>query len=85
MVRGVPTLEVEHVVCKEGKVLSPEQAQLLKLIGVKMVQFRVGLRAYWESASGEVTQVEGDDVGAGAKEGTDEDEEGDEEDEEMDE
>lgn len=58
MVRGVPTLENPHTVCTQGKVLTPEQAQLLKLIGVKMVKFRVGLRAYWHVATGEVVQVE---------------------------
>lgn len=80
MVRGVPTLDVAHVVCKEGKTLTPEQAQLLKLIGVKMVEFKVGLRAYWESASGEVTQVEGEEVPIVAeKDGEKEEEEVDEE------
>ncbi|TCD70888.1 mRNA turnover and ribosome assembly protein [Steccherinum ochraceum] len=92
MVRGVPTLENPHEVCKEGKILTPEQAQLLKLIGVKLVEFRIGLRAYWESASGEVTQHEGADVvasagsGAGGKdEEDDEGEEEEDEDAEMDE
>lgn len=64
MVRGVPTLDVAHVVCQEGKLLTPEQAQLLKLIGVRLVEFKVGLRAYWESANGEVTQVKGEDIEA---------------------
>lgn len=73
-------MDVAHVVCKEGKTLTPEQAQLLKLIGVKMVEFKVGLRAYWESASGEVTQVEGEEVPIVAeKDGEKEEEEVDEE------
>ncbi|KAL4249068.1 Ribosome assembly factor mrt4 [Abortiporus biennis] len=59
MVRGVPTLEVPHTVCTKGKKLTPEQTQLLKLVGVKMVEFKVGLRMYWEAASGEVVEVEG--------------------------
>jgi len=84
LVKGVPTLDVAHVVCKEGKVLTPEQAQLLKLMGIRLVEFKVGLRAYWECANGEVTQVEGEDVGGAAIE-TDKDGEGDEEDDEMDE
>ncbi|KAI0074575.1 hypothetical protein K474DRAFT_1601259 [Panus rudis PR-1116 ss-1] len=67
MVRGVPTLEAPHKVCEEGKTLTPEQAQLLKLIGVKMVEFRVGLRAYWEATSGIVVQVEGEKVAEGEK------------------
>ncbi|KAH8104735.1 ribosomal protein L10-domain-containing protein [Cristinia sonorae] len=83
MVRGVPTLDVPHVVCKEGKTLTPEQAQLLKLIGIKLVEFKVGLRAYWESASGEVTQVEGEDVEPDA-DGEKDGEEDEGEDEDMD-
>ena len=37
--------------------LNAEQAQLLKLVGIKMVRFRVGLRARWEAANGEVVQL----------------------------
>ncbi|KZT09389.1 mRNA turnover protein 4-like protein [Laetiporus sulphureus 93-53] len=57
MQRGVPTLETPHTVCEEGKTLNAEQAQLLKLVGIKMVRFRVGLRARWEAANGEVVQL----------------------------
>ncbi|GBE83117.1 mRNA turnover protein 4-like protein [Sparassis latifolia] len=66
MNRGVPTLETAHTVCEKGKVLTSEQAQLLKLVGIKMVVFRVGLRVRWESASGETVQIDGHEV-----EGTD--------------
>lgn len=59
MDRGVPTLDVPHTVCEAGRVLTPEQTQLLKLIGIRMVTFKVGLRARWEAESGEVVQVEG--------------------------
>jgi mRNA turnover protein 4 len=59
MKRGVPTLENAHRVCDKGKVLTGEQAQLLKLLGEKMVEFKVGLLARWDAASGEVVQVEG--------------------------
>lgn len=62
MVRGVPSLDNPHTVCTKGKVLTPEQAQLLKLIGVKMVKFSVGLRAYWHSETGQIVQVEGQKV-----------------------
>ncbi|KAI0632406.1 mRNA turnover protein 4-like protein [Trametes polyzona] len=62
MDRGVPTLDVPHTVCQEGKALTPEQAQLLKLIGIKMVTFKVGLRARWDAATGEVVQIEGEEV-----------------------
>lgn len=62
MVRGVPTLGAPHRVCTKGKPLTAEQAQLLKLCGEKMVEFRVHLRARWDSTTGEVVQVEGDPV-----------------------
>lgn len=58
MNRGVPTLDAPHTICQKGKVLTPEQAQLLKLVGIKMVTFRIGLRARWEAATGEVVQIE---------------------------
>jgi len=57
MRKGVPTLENPHKLCEQGKVLTAEQAQLLKLIGEKMVEFRVGLRTRWDSTTGEVEQV----------------------------
>ncbi|KAI0338962.1 hypothetical protein BDW22DRAFT_1311255, partial [Trametopsis cervina] len=59
MVRGVPTLENEHVVVKEGQTLSAEQAQILKLVGIRMGEFRVRLMVWWEKATGEVNEVEG--------------------------
>jgi len=62
MNRGVPTLDTPHTVCEKGKTLTPEQAQLLKLIGIKMVVFRVGLRARWEAANGQVIQIEGQQI-----------------------
>jgi mRNA turnover protein 4 len=67
MTRGVPTLTSPHKVCEKGKTLTSEQAQLLKLIGLKMVTFRVGLMARWDSATGEVTQIEGGGISADEK------------------
>jgi mRNA turnover protein 4 len=57
MRKGVPTLENPHKLCEQGKVLTAEQTQLLKLIGETMVEFRVGLRARWDSVSGNVEEV----------------------------
>ncbi|KAF9468513.1 ribosomal protein L10-domain-containing protein [Collybia nuda] len=56
--KGVPTLSVSHKLCEKGKPLTSEQAQLLKLIGEKMVVFRIGLIARWDSTTGEVVQIE---------------------------
>ncbi|KIY68016.1 hypothetical protein CYLTODRAFT_375115 [Cylindrobasidium torrendii FP15055 ss-10] len=71
MNRGVPTLQTAHKICDKGKVLSAEQAQLLKLTGEKTVTFRVHLLSCWDANTGDVTElprketeddeVEGDD------------------------
>ncbi|KZV63490.1 hypothetical protein PENSPDRAFT_691611 [Peniophora sp. CONT] len=58
MARGVPTLDVPHTVVVKGKAITPEQAQLLKLVGHRCVEFRVALRAWWEKSSGEITEVD---------------------------
>ncbi|KAF9060747.1 hypothetical protein BDP27DRAFT_1236311, partial [Rhodocollybia butyracea] len=55
---GVPTLQAAHKLCENGKVLTAEQAQL-KLVGKRMVTFRVGLIARWNATTGQVTQMEG--------------------------
>jgi len=57
--KGVPTLNAPHKLCEKGKMLTSEQAQLLKLTGERTVTFRVALLARWESTTGEVTQIEG--------------------------
>jgi len=59
MNKGVPTLTSSHRLCDQGKPLTSEQTQLLKLIGHKMVVFRVGLIARWDSETGDVIQIEG--------------------------
>ncbi|KAF9064853.1 hypothetical protein BDP27DRAFT_1229752, partial [Rhodocollybia butyracea] len=56
--RGVPTLQAAHKLCENGKVLTAEQAQLLKLVGRRMVTFGVGLITRWDTATGQVTQME---------------------------
>jgi mRNA turnover protein 4 len=60
--RGVPTLGSPHKLCEKGKPLTSEQAQLLKLIGEKMVVFRVRMKARWTAATGEVVQIETDEA-----------------------
>ncbi|KAF7306520.1 Ribosome assembly factor mrt4 [Mycena indigotica] len=59
MNKGVPSLHNPHTLCEKGKKLTSEQAQLLKLIGEKMVTFRVSLTCRWEAATGDVVQIEG--------------------------
>uniref|UniRef100_A0A6U4IQ12 Ribosome assembly factor mrt4 n=1 Tax=Hemiselmis andersenii TaxID=464988 RepID=A0A6U4IQ12_HEMAN len=46
---GVVTCERDHKVCTKGTPLTPEQAQVLKLLGVKTCEFRVQLVAVWEN------------------------------------
>lgn len=62
LVRGIPTLDAPHKICQEGDKLTPEQAQLLKLVGEKLVKFRVRLMARWDAATSEVEILEGKDL-----------------------
>ena len=47
--QGVVELIADHVVCREGQVLSPAQAALLRMFGVKMAAFHFKLLAAWHS------------------------------------
>ncbi|KAF8627420.1 hypothetical protein AX17_006235 [Amanita inopinata Kibby_2008] len=71
MNKGVPSLHNPHQVCEKGKTLTGEQAQLLKLIGERMVMFRVGLLMRWDSTTCEVEKVEGMRLSPEEKEGED--------------
>lgn len=78
MNRGVPTLNAPHKICEKGKPLTAEQAQLLKLIGDRLVVFRVALLARWDAATGELVQMKPPSdipLEPGAAEGEDDEEE----------
>lgn len=61
LVRGRVELEGEYVVCERGEVLGSGQTTLLKMFGVAMAEFRVGVVAYYDREAGDVTVVgEGD-------------------------
>jgi mRNA turnover protein 4 len=76
--RGIPSLEVPHVVCRKGDKLTPEQTQILKLVGEQLAVFRIKLVGRWEEEEGWV-DVEGP-VEEGGSAGSEEcDEEADEE------
>ena len=77
MNKGLPSLHSPHQVCQEGKPLTSEQAQLLKLIGEKMVEFKVGLVMRYDSAASAVEKMEGVMISDEAKAGDEEDEEDD--------
>lgn len=44
---GVVTLIKEFEVCKEGGVLTPEQAKILEYLGHRLATFKLELRACW--------------------------------------
>nr|SVE74386.1 EOG090X0BJA [Daphnia barbata] len=50
--RGVVTLLKEHTVCKQGSVLTPEEARLLKLLCIHMAEFKVTIEAVWRKEDG---------------------------------
>lgn len=49
LVKGVVQLAGEHVVCRKGDALRPNQAALLRLFGVRMAAFRLRLLGVWEA------------------------------------
>ncbi|XP_038677647.1 mRNA turnover protein 4 homolog [Scyliorhinus canicula] len=55
--KGVVTLLSDYDVCKEGASLTPEQARLLKLLGVEMADFKVTIKCMWNSETGEFEQL----------------------------
>jgi len=60
--RGVPSLEYEHIICKKGDILTPEQAQLLKLVGVQMAVFKVTLAGRWSEKEGYIRMANDEDA-----------------------
>ncbi|XP_015268093.1 PREDICTED: mRNA turnover protein 4 homolog [Gekko japonicus] len=58
--KGVVTLISDYEVCKEGDVLTPEQARILKLFGYKMAEFKVTIRSVWCAETGDFEQLTGD-------------------------
>uniref|UniRef100_F7C107 Ribosome assembly factor mrt4 n=2 Tax=Ornithorhynchus anatinus TaxID=9258 RepID=F7C107_ORNAN len=50
--KGVVTLLSDYEVCKEGDVLNPEQARVLKLLGFEMAEFRVTIKSVWHAETG---------------------------------
>jgi len=45
--KGIITLTADHVVCKVGDKLNPEQAKILQFLGYKMAEFRIRLLCSW--------------------------------------
>lgn len=49
--RGVVTLLPDYEVCKEGDVLTPEQAHVLKLFRYEMAEFKAAIKYLWDVQS----------------------------------
>ncbi|NWU90611.1 MRT4 protein, partial [Upupa epops] len=58
--KGVVTLLSDYEVCKEGDVLTPEQARVLKLFGYEMAEFKVTIKSVWNSETGDFQKLVGD-------------------------
>ncbi|KAF2982689.1 hypothetical protein EK904_011294, partial [Melospiza melodia maxima] len=56
----VVTLLSDYEVCKEGDVLTPEQARVLKLFGYEMAEFKVTMKFLWNSETGDFQKLVGD-------------------------
>jgi mRNA turnover protein 4 len=69
---GVITLLKEHVVCKEGEALTPEQTRLLKLMDYPMAEFKLNMIAMW-SRNGTFERFREDDVAEHGGDGADSD------------
>uniref|UniRef100_A0A0D3HQE1 Ribosome assembly factor mrt4 n=1 Tax=Oryza barthii TaxID=65489 RepID=A0A0D3HQE1_9ORYZ len=52
--KGAVELVADHIVCEEGKPISPEAAQTLRLLGMQMATFRLYLVCWWSSDDFEV-------------------------------
>lgn len=53
----------EHVVCKKGDVLTPEQAKVLKHFDKPLSEFKVNLRCFWSNGKFESFGEGSDDEG----------------------
>ncbi|EDX15503.1 mRNA turnover protein 4 homolog [Drosophila simulans] len=58
--KGIVTLYSDYTVCEEGKVLTPEQARILKLVGKPMAKFRLTMKCSWTKSEGFQLHVEDD-------------------------
>jgi len=45
--KGIVTLIHDYTVCKKGQTLTPDQARILKLLEIKMAEFRILVDSVW--------------------------------------
>ncbi|KAL0901689.1 hypothetical protein ABMA27_006883 [Loxostege sticticalis] len=74
--RGVINLIKEYQVCKKGSTLTPEQASILKLLGIQMAQFKLVIKCHWTKGKGyqKNLDIPSDDEEDDKNENNDEDE-----------
>lgn len=56
--KGIVKLYKEHTVCTEGKLLTPEQARILKLIAKPMATFSLEIKCSWSRDGGYKSYVD---------------------------
>merc|ERR1712002_30039 len=56
--KGIVTMLTDHTVCKEGDVITPEQASILKLLKIVMTQFTIDLKCCWDKEGGKFQHFE---------------------------
>lgn len=61
LTKGIPTLYKEFTVCEKGKVLTPEQARILKLISKPMAWFSLEIKCLWSKGGGYESIKDDDD------------------------
>jgi len=53
--KGIVTLTTDHKVCQAGEKLTPEQAKILKHLGLKMAEVQIHLLCVWSKHEDEST------------------------------
>jgi mRNA turnover protein 4 len=56
--KGKIMLDSPYTVAEEGKVMNSHQTALLKMFGVAMADFKIGLKAYYSKATESVTEID---------------------------
>lgn len=45
-------------VCKDGATLTPEQASILKLLGIQLAEFKVVIKCHWTKGKGFIKDLD---------------------------
>eukprot|EP01120_Amphizonella_sp_Union-15-10_P016490 TRINITY_DN872_c0_g1_i2.p1 TRINITY_DN872_c0_g1~~TRINITY_DN872_c0_g1_i2.p1 ORF type:complete len:221 (-),score=34.54 TRINITY_DN872_c0_g1_i2:53-715(-) len=55
---GIIRLRHDYIVCKEGDIISPETARILKLLGIQMAECTVFLKGFWSNNKFKPCEIE---------------------------